>query len=304
MSFGLGHGRTLDPAPGAVGVSDVELPPLPDDILSDPRSGWVDPRHWFPDPSCPFELEIGSGKGTFLLQQAVLQPRTNFLGIEWAREFYAYAADRVRRRRTGGRLTNVRMLHTDASEFLHWRCPDAICRVVHLYFSDPWPKNRHHKKRVVQHRLLADVWRVLIPGGELRVVTDHADLWAWDMAHFEQWAGQRDGETERRRAEPGEQARGAEGARSAGEGQSALGEREGLGKFIDERVLTGARSLVPPMPEAVRVRRESMPGTPFELLAFDRPASAGAGELVGTNFERKFREEGREFHACTLRKRV
>lgn len=46
-----------------------------------------------------------------------------------------------------------------------------------------------------------------------------------------------------------------------------------------------------------------MPDGPFELLAFDRPESAGEGEIVGTNFERKFREEGREFHACTLRKR-
>ncbi|MCL4221090.1 MAG: hypothetical protein KJZ65_06945 [Phycisphaerales bacterium] len=284
MSFGLGHGRPLDPAPGWVGVSEEELPPLPDDILSDPRSGWIDPRNWFPDPRRPFELEIGSGKGTFLLQQAVLQPQTNFLGIEWAREFYTYAADRVRRRRTAGRLLNVRMLHTDASEFLHWRCPDTICRVVHLYFSDPWPKNRHHKKRVIQHRLLADVWRVLIPGGELRVVTDHADLWAWDMAHFEQWVGNR--------------------SRGVSEGQTLPHAREGPDAFIDPELLAGARSLVPAMPEAVRVRRAAMPAAPFDLLTFDRPESAGAGELVGTNFERKFREEGRAFHACTLRKRV
>lgn len=302
MSFGLGHGRPLDPAPGAVGVSEEELPPLPDDILVDPRSGWVDPRRWFPDPQRPFELEIGSGKGTFLLQQAVLQPQTNFLGIEWAREFYAYAADRVRRRRSAGRLLNVRVLHTDASEFLHWRCPDAICRVVHLYFSDPWPKNRHHKKRVIQHRLLADVWRVLIPEGELRVVTDHADLWAWDMAHFERWVEGRDGgrgeEAERRRDEVGDR------ARSVCVSQSLLREREGLNAFIDEGALASARAWLPQMPEQVRLRRATMPAAPFELLAFDRPESAGPGELVGTNFERKFREEGREFHACTLRKRV
>lgn len=249
-----------------VGVSADEIPPLPDDLLNNPRSGWADPRLWFAQPQRPFELEIGSGKGTFLIQQAVLQPETNFLGIEWAHEFYAYTADRVRRRRESGRLLNVRVLHGDASEFLHWRCPDAICRVIHLYFSDPWPKSRHHKKRVIQHRLLADAWRVLIPGGELRVVTDHPDLWAWDKAHFEPWVGGTDGETERRR--------------------------------------DGAGDSIPAMPEGVRVRRKSMPDAPFELLAFDRPESAGTGELVGTNFERKFREEGRDFHACTLRKLV
>lgn len=300
MSFGLGHGRALDPASGEVGISDAELPALPDDILTNPQSGWIDPRQWFAHPERPFELEIGSGKGTFLVQQADLQPETNFLGIEWAHEFYAYAADRVRRRRASGSMANVRMLHGDASEFLHWRCPSDICRVIHLYFSDPWPKSRHHKKRVIQHRLLADAWRVLIPGGELRVVTDHADLWAWDMAHFEQWVGGREVETERRRDEVGERARSA----SEGSGEAASWVRGDLSAFVDGQALAAARRLVPAMPEAVRVRREAMPHAPFELLAFDRPESAGEGEIVGTNFERKFREEGREFHACTLRKRV
>jgi tRNA (guanine-N7-)-methyltransferase len=270
MSFGLGHGRTLDDAPGVVGVSDAELGPLPDSVLTDPESGRVDPRRWFGDPARPFELEIGSGKGTFLVQQAALEPGMNFLGIEWAGEFYQYAADRVRRRRDAGSLTNVRMLHGDATEFLRWRCPSGVCRVIHLYFSDPWPKSRHHKKRVVQHRFLADAWRVLEPGGELRVVTDHADLWAWDLAHFESWVA------------PGT------------DFGAFLGAAEGR--------LDAARSLVPPMPGGVEALRGSMPASPFELIGFDRPDSAGDGEVVGTNFERKFIAEGRSFNAGVLRK--
>jgi tRNA (guanine-N7-)-methyltransferase len=237
----------MDPAEGTVGVSADELGPLPDNVLADPASGHVDPRAWFPDPSRRFELEIGSGKGTFLVQQAGLEPETNFLGIEWAGEFYRYAADRVRRRREAGQLTNVRMLHTDATVFLRWRCPPAIIRVIHLYFSDPWPKKRHHKNRVVQDAFLADAWRALEPGGELRVVTDHDDLWAWDEAHFDQWTS----------------AEHASAARAAG----------------------------------------GFPEVPFERLDFARPESAGEGELVGTNFERKFRVEGRSFHATVLRKR-
>ncbi|RMH14011.1 MAG: tRNA (guanosine(46)-N7)-methyltransferase TrmB [Planctomycetota bacterium] len=292
MSFGLGHGRTLDPAVGLVGICPSELPPLPDDILTNPQSGRVDPRRWFEHPDRPFEIEIGSGKGTFLIQQAALQPEVNFLGIEWAHEFYAYAADRVRRRRQAGQLQNVRMLHGDATEFLHWRCPDAICRVVHLYFSDPWPKNRHHKKRVIQHRFLADVWRVLVPGGELRVVTDHAGLWAWDMAHFEQWAGAGDN------IGPGPQ------AAKPGSLPNPSSQSGTLARLIDQASLNRARGSIPTMPEPVQAQRKSMPDVPFELLAFDRPASAGADEIVGTNFERKFREEGRDFFACTLRKRV
>ncbi|MBK7405862.1 MAG: hypothetical protein IPJ41_14895 [Phycisphaerales bacterium] len=251
MSFGLGRGRELDAAVGTVGIGEAELPALPDAIAEDPRAGQVDPRAWFPDASRPFEIEIGSGKGTFLVQQAMLQPEVNFLGIEWAREFYLYAADRVRRRRDRGLLGNVRLLNADATSFLRWRAPEGIARVVHLYFSDPWPKTRHHKKRVVQDRFLGEVWRVLAPGGELRVVTDHDELWDWDCAHFDRWTG--------------------------GAGWALLSEY-GLGG------------------ESPRE------GGPFARETFQRPPSAERGELVGTNFERKFRRAGKQFHSVVLRR--
>lgn len=259
MSFGLGHGRTLDVAAGVVGIGEHELPPLPDDVLTDPESGRVDPREWFGEPSRPLEVEIGSGKGTFLLDHGATQTGVNLLGIEWAGEFYAYAADRVRRRG----LANVRVLHADATGFLRWRVPDAVVRVIHLYFSDPWPKSRHHKKRVVQDRFLGDVWRVLEPGGEMRVVTDHDGLWAWDREHFERWCA------------PGSV------ALATGDGQRALGSGH----------------------EAQGTRHKEEPElAAFEMLPFTAPESAGEGELIGTNFERKFRREGRSFHACVLRK--
>ena len=62
MSFGLGHGRQLDPAMGVVAVGEAELPPLPDAIAHDPEAGRLDPRRWFPDPPLPFEVEIGTGR--------------------------------------------------------------------------------------------------------------------------------------------------------------------------------------------------------------------------------------------------
>lgn len=247
MSFGLGHDRDLDDAPGRVGVSGEELPALPDAIASDPEAGRVDPRRWFAEPARPFEMEIGSGKGTFLLQHGGAHPEVNILGMEWAREFYLYTADRVRR----AGLKNVRVLHTDAVEFVRWRVPDGIVRVIHLYFSDPWPKSRHHKRRVVQDAFLAQAWRVLEPGGELRIVTDHEDYWKWMEEHFARWTG-RDGEAKR--------------------------EKDGV------RSPQGAAHPL------------------FERLAFEPPEGAGEGELVGTNFERKYRKEGRGFNACVLRK--
>lgn len=239
MSFGLGHGKTLDP--GAHGVRAESLPKIPESAGTDPRAGWLDPRGWFPRPERRFELEIGSGKGTFLLQQSALEPETNFLGIEWAKEFFAYAADRARRRA----VDNVRLLHADATQFVRWRMPDGIVSVIHLYFSDPWPKTRHHKRRVLQDAFLEQAHRILVPRGELRIVTDHADYWSWMEEHFARWAS------------------------PTGDGAAPHGRTP----------------------------------APFERLPFERPSSAGAGEVVGTNFERKYAREGRPFHATILKKR-
>lgn len=171
MSFGLSRGRELDT--DGYGYRAVELPSH--------EEGRLDPRIWFEDRDRRFEMEIGSGKGTFLVQQAAIEPETNFLGIEWAGEFYRYAADRMRRHA----MTNVRMLHADATEFIRFWCPDGIADVVHLYFSDPWPKKRHHKRRVIQDASLAQMHRLIRPGGELRLVTDHDELWAWYEEHAE-----------------------------------------------------------------------------------------------------------------------
>jgi tRNA (guanine-N7-)-methyltransferase len=172
-----------DTAPGVIAVPREQIPPLPDDLAERPHSGRLDLRAWFKDPAQPVELEIGCGKGTFILAEAQARPKTNFLGIEWEGEYFAYTADRLRR----AAVTNARMLHADATEFLRWRVPDGMLAVIHLYFSDPWPKAKHHKNRVIQHRFLAEAWRTLVPGGELRVVTDHDDLWAWDDERFAVW---------------------------------------------------------------------------------------------------------------------
>ena len=116
------------------------------------------------------------------------------------------------------------MVRAEAAFFLNEFVPDAGLSVLHVYFPDPWPKKRHHKRRLLQPPFLNTVERMLAPGGRLQVVTDH-------QGYFEETI------------EP-----------------------------------------------AVR-------GSKLTVIDYNRPGSAGEGEFVGTNFERKYRREGRPFYA-------
>lgn len=119
----------------------------------------------------PVHIEIGSGKGTFLLNQARAQPDTNFLGIEWARKYYRSAVDRIGR----WALTNVRIIRTDAADLIANFIPNCSVDYFHIYFPDPWPKKRHHKRRLICPANLEQLIRCLKTAGELRIATDHAE---------------------------------------------------------------------------------------------------------------------------------
>jgi tRNA (guanine-N7-)-methyltransferase len=121
--------------------------------------------------SAPLHIEIGVGRGTFLLNQAKANPKTNFLGIEWANKYYRYSADRIGR----WNLTNVRIIRTDAAVFIADFLPDACADCFHIYFPDPWPKKRHHKRRFFNTANAAQLLRCLKPAGSIRVATDHAE---------------------------------------------------------------------------------------------------------------------------------
>ena len=119
----------------------------------------------------PVHIEIGSGKGTYLLNQAGAQPGDNFLGIEWARKYYRYAVDRIGR----WGLINVRIIRTDAAVFLADYICDSSVDCFHIYFPDPWPKKRHHKRRFVCQANLGHLIRCLKTDGKIKIATDHAD---------------------------------------------------------------------------------------------------------------------------------
>jgi len=138
-------------------------------LRTEDLSGEIDFVHVF-GRSGTVHIEIGTGKGTFLLNEARAEPGVNFLGIEWASKYYRHSVDRIGR----WSLSNVRLIRTDAAGFLADFVPADSVDCFHIYFPDPWPKRRHHKRRFVCPANMEQLLRCLKVGGSIRVVTDHA----------------------------------------------------------------------------------------------------------------------------------
>lgn len=130
----------------------------------------VDPRQWF-DASAPLELEIGCGKGGFLLARAQSHPQIHFLGIEWANKFFRFAADRMAR----WNVQNVRLMRTDARLLVMQHLAANCLSALHLYHPDPWPKKRHHKRRLVQPDFAEAAARCLQNGAWWYIQSDHQE---------------------------------------------------------------------------------------------------------------------------------
>jgi tRNA (guanine-N7-)-methyltransferase len=143
----------------------------------------------------------------------------SFLGIEYQRRYWRYGADRLRR----NDCDNARLVLADAVSLIRDYLDDESLAAVHVYFPDPWPKTRHHKRRFVQASRIELVARKMRPGARLQIVTDHA-------GYFEQ-----------------------------------------IEAVLESSSLT--------------------------IIDFDAPAAAASQEIVGSNFERKYRRQGRAFHA-------
>jgi len=151
------------------------MPAMEEMIVEAPGEGVVvDPMSWFDSPG-PFELEIGCGKGGFLLERARNNPDTRLLGIEWANKYHKYCADRLAR----WNVSNARVMRTDAAHFvMHHLSADCV-DVLHVYHPDPWPKKRHHKRRLFQADFVDAAVRVTKPSGLWLIQSDHADYFAW-----------------------------------------------------------------------------------------------------------------------------
>jgi tRNA (guanine-N7-)-methyltransferase len=136
-------------------------------VLCPLSSGPLDWSAFFGNPN-PVEIEVGMGKGLFLLTSAVARPDTNFLGIEIVRKYQLYAATRYAIRK----LPNIKTCCADAFAVLRDHVETGSVAAVHVYFPDPWWKKRHRKRRVFTPEFAAEAARVLKTGGALHIATD------------------------------------------------------------------------------------------------------------------------------------
>jgi len=116
----------------------------------------------------PVEVEIGSGKGLFLVEASRLRPESGFIGVERAGKWFHRAVERVFK----AECANVRLLRADAFDFLdRWVPPESLA-ALHIYFPDPWPKKRHARRRMLREPLYRLGARALAPGAALYLASD------------------------------------------------------------------------------------------------------------------------------------
>lgn len=129
------------------------------------------PQSAFPDPSLPLLLEIGFGMGEATAAFASSQKRFNLLGVEVHRPGVGKLLIDIEKRG----LDNLRIVTVDAVTLLRDYLSEESLAGAHIFFPDPWPKKRHHKRRLIQPEFLGLLARRVAPGGYLYLVTDWPD---------------------------------------------------------------------------------------------------------------------------------
>lgn len=134
---------------------------------SDPRLFAIDPPAMF-GRTAPVEIEIGAGKGEFIIERAAEFPERDFIAVELSGTIARVLAVRCGR----AELENLRVVRMDARTLVNLMLPDASVSAFHIYFPDPWPKERHVKHRLFTPTLASSLYRTLEPNAISFVATD------------------------------------------------------------------------------------------------------------------------------------
>ena len=214
--YGRKRGRPL--RTGRRGLLEKLLPRL---AVRLPACGEIDPGALFVPPLQSLWLEIGFGAGEHLAALAEARPEIGFLGCEVFENGIARLLAEIERRR----LANIRLFADDA-RLLIAALPAAALDRVFILFPDPWPKARHHKRRIVSREVLDELARIMKDRAELRLATDDADYFSWMLEQVTghpafEWLARRPGDW-RQRPPDWPPTRYEEKARAAGRAPSFL----------------------------------------------------------------------------------
>ncbi len=138
------------------------------ELISEARIEPLELQAMFGRPA-PLHVDLGCGDGSFLAAVARQNPQKNFLGIERLLKRARSATRKM------ANLENVRILRADSLFVLRDLLAPESVETFYLLFPDPWPKRRHHRRRLVSGDFLGAVWAALGPAGTLRIATDHTE---------------------------------------------------------------------------------------------------------------------------------
>lgn len=116
----------------------------------------------------PITLEIGFGNGDSLLEQAIMNPGRDFIGVEVHSPGVGHLLNRIHQEN----ISNLRIIRHDAIAVLNEQIPENSLDCVQLFFPDPWHKNRHHKRRILQNNFVGIIRKHLVDGGSFHMATD------------------------------------------------------------------------------------------------------------------------------------
>ncbi len=130
--------------------------------------------------SQPVHLEIGSGRGEFLIGKAEQNPQINYLALE----LKSKRIKTILRKLDPEKNQNVRVIRLFVDANVTAILPEASFEMIYIIHPDPWPKKRHNRRRIINQDFIDVLWKLLKPNGKVRISTDHLDYADWIVKHF------------------------------------------------------------------------------------------------------------------------